>query len=851
MKNIRTFEVVASLPEELSPLRTLAYNLWWSWNGEAIELFLRMDRDLWRETYHNPILMLGRISQERLGALKNDGGFLAHMKRVMTRLERYMSEETWYHKVHDGNNPAQIAYFSLEFGIHECLPIYSGGLGVLAGDHLKSASDLGVPLVGVGLLYRRGYFHQRLDANGWQLEVYPDNDFYNMPMTLVRNAEGLPIIISLDYPGRTVRAQIWRAQVGLVPLYLLDTNIESNSPADRDITASLYGGDSDMRIRQEIMLGVGGCRALQALGLNSTVCHMNEGHAAFLGLERVRRKMKENRLSFAEAREIVTAGGVFTTHTPVPAGIDVFHPDLMEHYFHGFRQELGLDRNEFIGLGRQNPADNSEGFNMAVLALKFSAKRNGVSKLHGEVSRRMWQKMWPEVPEQEVPIAAITNGVHSHSWLSREMAALFETYLGLRLHEEPADQSVWRGIKEIPDAELWRTHERRRERLVAYARRRLREQLRRRGALLSEAAHADEVLDPKILTIGFARRFATYKRGNLLLRDPERFKRLLTNNDLPLQIIFAGKAHPNDGPGKELIRQIVQFARQADIRNRVVFLEGYDVNTAHYLVQGCDVWLNTPRRPLEASGTSGMKATVNGALNVSTLDGWWCEVEQADNGWSIGHGEDYTDPNYQDEVESRALYDLLEKEIVPVFYERGTDGLPRRWIGMMKNSMSTIGPMFNSHRMVQEYVEQFYVPGAQRHQRLSSDNMGACRQFASWKHYIAQNWGKVRLASVQQCAEGEQSVGTELPVAATVHVGDLKPENISLQLFYGPLEADGRLQRVRSVPMKLVRSNSDGTHRFIGAIPCQATGRHGFAVRVVPAHPDLGDPLDTGLILWG
>ncbi|MBI5397336.1 MAG: alpha-glucan family phosphorylase [Verrucomicrobia bacterium] len=851
MKNIRTFEVVASLPEELSPLRTLAYNLWWSWNAEAIELFLRMDRDLWRETYHSPILMLGRISQERLGVLKNDGGFLAHMKRVMARLERYMNDTTWYHKVHDGNNPAAIAYFSLEFGIHECLPIYSGGLGVLAGDHLKSASDLGVPLVGVGLLYRRGYFHQRLDANGWQLEVYPDNDFYNMPITLVRNPEGLPLIISLDYPGRTVRAQIWRAQVGRVPLYLLDTNIESNSPADRDITASLYGGDSDMRIRQEIMLGIGGCRALQALGLNSHVCHMNEGHAAFLGLERVRRKMKENHLSFAEAREIVSAGGVFTTHTPVPAGIDVFHADLMEHYFHGFRQELGLDRNDFLGLGRQNPADNTENFNMAVLALRFSAKRNGVSKLHGEVSRRMWQRMWPEVPEQEVPITAITNGVHSHSWLSREMAALFETYLGLRLQEEPTDQSVWQGIKEIPDAELWRTHERRRERLVAYARRRLREQLRRRGAMISETAHADEVLDPKVLTIGFARRFATYKRGNLLLRDAERFKRLLTNSDLPVQIIFAGKAHPNDGPGKELIRQIVQFARESDIRNRVVFLEDYDVNTAHYLVQGCDVWLNTPRRPLEASGTSGMKATVNGALNVSTLDGWWCEVEQADNGWSIGHGEDYTDPNYQDEVESRALYDLLEKEIVPLFYERGADGLPRRWIAMMKNSMSTIGPIFNSHRMVQEYVEQSYVPCAQRHQRLASDNMGACRQFTGWKHYIAQNWGKVRLSSVQQCAEGEQAVGAELPVAATVHVGDLKPENIALQLFYGPLEADGRLARARSVPMKLVRSNSDGTHRFIGAIPCQATGRHGFAVRVVPAHPDLGDPLDTGLILWG
>jgi starch phosphorylase len=848
--NIRTFNVAASLPEELAPLRTLAHNLWWSWNAEAIELFIRLDRDLWRAVYHNPVLQLGRLSQQRLQAVKNDSGFIAHMRRVLARMERYMAMETWYHKVHDGLNPADIAYFSLEFGIHECLPIYSGGLGVLAGDHMKSASDLGVPMVGVGLLYRRG-FHQRLNADGWQQEVQIEHDFYNMPITLVRGGDQQPVTISVDMPGRAVRAQIWRAQVGRVPLYLLDTNLEANQPADREITLQLYGGDNDMRIRQEILLGIGGVRLLRALGLNPRVCHMNEGHSAFLGLERVRELMKNHKMSFAEAREAIAAGTVFTTHTPVPAGIDMFHPDLVEHYLGGFRRELGLERNDFLALGRHNAHDQNEQFNMAVLAIRLSAKRNGVSKLHGLVSRRMWQSLWPDVPEQEIPIEAITNGVHTDSWLSRDMAFLFEAYLGLRWQDEPTDQSVWQGINEIPDAELWRTHERRRERLVSYARRRLRQQLERRGALPAELAHADEVLDPEALTIGFARRFATYKRASLLLRDPERLKRLLSTPGRPVQLIFAGKAHPHDSPGKETIRQLIHFVRQPEIRGKIVFLEDYDVNVAHYLVQGCDVWLNTPRRPLEASGTSGMKATVNGCMNVSTLDGWWCEAAQLHRGWTIGAGEEYADQNYQDDIESRALYDLLEKEVIPLFYDRGQDGLPRHWIARMKESMRTIGPAFNSHRMVQEYVERFYLPLAQRHQRLTENNMEACRRLTEWRRFIAQNWGKIRVTAAQQCAEGELTVGAELPVAVTVHLGDLSPDHITLQVYHGAVGGDGAIENASSVPMKLVRSHEDGSHRFIGAIPCQTTGRHGFRIRVLPRHPDLGNPFDTGLILWG
>ena len=850
MKHIRPFNVVASLPEELSGLRTLAYNLWWSWNAEALELFMRLDRELWNEVSHNPVLLLGKIDQRRLQELKTDSGFLAHLRRVLNKLDHYMAEPAWFQRVHGNSRPADVGYFSLEFGIHESLPIYSGGLGVLAGDHLKSASDLGVPLVGVGLLYRRGYFHQRLNADGWQQEVYPDNDFYNMPVTLLRNADGQPTKIQVELPGRAVQAQIWLAQVGRVPLYLLDTNLESNPPADREITASLYGGDNDMRIRQEILLGVGGVRALAALNIKPRTCHMNEGHSAFLGLERARMLMRENGVSFTEVREAVAAGTVFTTHTPVPAGIDVFHPDMVEHYFGVFRRELGLERQDLLAIGRHNPADQNEGFNMAVLAIRLSAKRNGVSKLHGEVSRAMWQRLWPELPEQEVPIRSVTNGIHTDSWLATDMAFLFDSYLGSGWHEEPTDEHVWQSMNSIPDAELWRTHERQRERLVTFARRRLHEQLQRRGASPAELAVADEVLDPHVLTICFARRFATYKRGTLLLRDPDRLRRLVNNPERPVQIIFAGKAHPKDVPGKELIRELIHFMRQPEFRGRLVFMEDYDVNIAHYMVQGSDVWLNTPRRPLEASGTSGMKATVNGCINLSVLDGWWCEAARPDNGWSIGSGEVYEDEKFQDDIESRSLYDLLEKEVVPQFYARGTDGLPRQWIGRMKNSMRTMGPVFNSNRMVQEYTEKFYMHGIQRFEHLTEDRLQACRTLIEWKRQMAQKWAGIRVTATQQCAESELTVGGELPVAASVFLGGIDPDFVTVQLVHGLVEADGRITSANSVPMKLVRSNADGSHRFIGGIPCLTTGRHGYSVRVLPRHPDMLDALDMGLVLW-
>ena len=668
--------------------------------------------------------------------MARDEGFLAHLDRVDEAFNNYMSATTWFQDTYGeaAADQCRVAYFSAEFGIHESIPVYSGGLGLLAGDHLKAASDLGIPLVGVGMMYREGYFRQYLNVDGWQQERYPENDFFNLPLITETNAKGQPILITVPMPGREVSARIWRIQVGRVPLYLLDTNIAQNNADDRQITARLYGGDHDMRIRQEMILGIGGIRALRAIGKVPTVCHMNEGHSAFCGLERIRVKMEENQIDFASAREAVAAGTCFTTHTPVPAGNDVFQGSLMEHYFSQYLPALKIDRQEFLGLGRQNPRDQNEPFCMTVLAIRLSNSSNGVSKLHGQVSRRMWKAIWPDLPESEIPITSITNGVHTRSWLALEMGQLYERYLGVQWEERPTDHSVWKRVENIPNAELWRTHERRRERLVAFARARLKDQLVRRGAPPSEVARADEVLDPDALTLGFARRFATYKRGTLLFRNLERLGAILNAKDRPVQIIFAGKAHPRDHGGKELIAEIVHLARRPDFRRRIVFIEDYDINVARYLVQGVDVWVNNPRRPLEASGTSGMKVCINGGINLSVLDGWWCEAFAGDNGWAIGAGEEYSDLTYQDDVESRAIYDLLEQEIVPLFYTRSSDGLPRGWIKVMKRAMSTVCPVFNTSRMVQEYMEKCYGPSAERYERLTG------RSSSSWRatfHAIA------------------------------------------------------------------------------------------------------------------
>lgn len=880
MRPSHTYRVVPSLPEKLERLRELAYNLWWCWNHEAIDLFRRLDRDLWETSGHNPVLMLGTIRQERLQQAAEDDGFMAHFERVLREFDRYMkSKATWFQKTYgegDGSRPAArpsppgktkreprppfqpgqcIAYFSAEFGVTECLSIYAGGLGVLAGDHLKAASDLGLPLVGVGLLYQQGYFRQYLNPDGWQQELYPDNDFYNLPITLQRQLSGAPLIVEVEYPGRIVRAQIWKAQVGRVPLYLLDTNIEGNRPEDRDITDQLYGGDDDMRIRQEIMLGIGGIRALEALGLQPVVCHMNEGHSAFLALERIRLLMTKHKLTFAEAREAAASGHVFTTHTPVPAGIDWFHPDLVDHYFSFYYPRLGLSRHEFLGLGRMNPDDPNGYFCMAILAMRLANKINAVSQLHARVSREMWHEIWLQLPTDEIPILGITNGIHPRSWISHDMADLLVRYLGPRWIERPADQSVWQQAALIPDEELWRTHERRRERLVSFARKRLQAQLEKRGSSPSEIRQAAEVLDPEALTIGFARRFTLYKRGTLLFRDLDRLARIVGNKDRPVQFIFAGKAHPRDNPGKELIRQIIHHARRPEFRNRIVFVEDYDMVTTRYLVQGVDVWLNTPRRPEEACGTSGMKAAVNGVLNLSVLDGWWDEGYSPETGWAIGQGEEYPDDqfDYQDAIESNAIYDLLEKEIIPLFYERGRDGLPRAWIAKMKAAMAQHASRFNANRMVCEYTECCYLPCAERVQYLEENDLQRAKALAAWKSSVAQRWKQIRIEQVSAAgAESEElKVGDQLEVQAQVYLGELKPTDVTVELYYGPLNGEGLITKGEALPMLTAQSKGEGRYVFVGAISCRTSGRHGYALRIIPAHEDLANPFEMGLVLWG
>jgi len=870
MFTVHKFNIVPSLPEKLLPLKGLAYDLFWVWSHEAFELFRRMDRELWEESRHNPVKLLGSIKQEKLEKLAQDDGFVNNLERVLVRLDSYRNDHTWYQKKHDPFSSShagigeekttrktkpkkgmRIAYFSAEFGLTECIPIYSGGLGVLAGDHLKSASDMGIPLVGVGLLYQQGYFRQYLNADGWQMESYPDNDFFNMPMSVEKDKKGKPIVIGVEYPGRVVHAKVWRIQVGRVPLFLLDTNIPENSDEDKNITYQLYGGDKEMRMKQEVMLGIGGMHALHAIGLEPDICHMNEGHSAFLAIERIRRFMNEKSFSFNEAKEATTAGNVFTTHTPVPAGIDTFSEELIDKYLGHYYPALGISREEFMGLGRvpHARAQSHEPFNMAILALNTAVYTNGVSKLHGKVARKMWQTAYPGVPVDEVPITSITNGIHIRSWISQDMAGLFYRYLGHRWADEPTNSAIWERVEHIPNEELWRTHERRRERLVAFARKKLREQLIRRGEASSDVAKADEVLNPDALTIGFARRFATYKRGTLLLSNIERLGKILNNKEHPVQIIFAGKAHPHDNEGKRLIKDIVHAARSWDFRHRMVFLEDYDIAVAKYLVQGVDVWLNTPRMYHEASGTSGMKVCPNGGLNLSILDGWWYEGFDPNRGWSIGKEEEYTDYKFQDRIESNALYDLLEKEIVPLFYKRGKDDLPRHWIYKVKSSMKSLCPEFRTGRMVYDYTERFYVPAGERYADLLSNKASKIKTLAKWKQNIRENWSHVKIVSTYY-KDDSYPVGTEVGVVVDMQLGSLVSSDILVQIFYGEVNSKGDIKEGKTVDMAFDSSLPHGVWRFKTSIPCNASGQHGYGVRVLPYHKDMGNPFEMGLIIW-
>ncbi|HRX83686.1 MAG TPA: alpha-glucan family phosphorylase [Phycisphaerae bacterium] len=851
MYTVKEFMVVPAIPEPLAGLRRLADNLWWTWNYDAVQLFNRLDRRLWSAVQHNPVRLLADIPQEKLERAAQDPAYLAHMDRVLEALDDYLGEKTWFASKYGELADSRIAYFSMEFGLHECLPIYSGGLGVLAGDHMKSASDLGLPLVGVGLLYHQGYFQQFLSNDGWQFEDYPTLDVHHLPVELVRDEKGNPVTVTLPVGERDVTVQVMRVIVGRVQLYLLDTVLGANHPDDRAITMRLYGGDQEMRIRQEVVLGFGGLRALRAMGISPVVCHMNEGHSAFLALEQVRHLVRTEKLTPTEARTAVAGSTIFTTHTPVPAGIDTFPQALVTKYLTPYAGEMKCTIDELIHLGQTHPGSAEEPFSMATLALNLSRMSNGVSRRHGEVAREMWQSNWEQVPVEEIPITSVTNGIHVRSWISSDVEQLLDRYLGPEWASNPDDSQLWARITEIPDAELWRAHERRRERLVVETRAHLKAQCQRRGAPPAQVAEAEEVLNPEALTIGFARRFAPYKRATLLLRDEARLLKLLTNPDRPIQFIFAGKAHPRDNMGKELVKQLIQFARRTDVRKRFVFLENYNMSIARFLVQGVDVWMNNPTKPLEASGTSGMKVVPNGGINFSVLDGWWCEGYDGTNGWAIGDDRVYDNADYQDFVESESIYDLLEREIIPEYYERSSDGLPRKWIARMKSSMSTCTPRFSSRRMVREYCERLYIPTVRNGLHLREQTFAVAKSLSSWRTALLDRWSGVKVESFAALENGERRVGAQLNVQATVVLGHVDPQDVAVQLYHGPSPNNGTIKSGSVVEMQCAGKVRDGVFTFTGAVPCERSGRQALAVRVVPSHPDLAGHFDMHMLKWG
>jgi glycogen phosphorylase len=844
------FEVVSELPAPLQGLNKLAANFRWTWHHETRELFRTIDKELWDAVDRNPIRLISESSRERLNKLAADTGFLAKLKNCVDALDEYLAAPTWFSETYPGDTTnIKIAYFCAEFGLSESLPIYSGGLGVLAGDHLKAASDLGLPLVGVGLLYSRGYFRQRLNPDAWQQEIYSQYDFYQMPLKLVRDASGQPVRIEVDFPDRMVTCQVWQADVGRVTLYLLDSNVLENEPTDQGITDTLYGGDQEMRIRQEIILGIGGMKALRAAGIIPTVCHMNEGHAAFLSIERIRQFMQDHGCDFVTAREAVINGNVFTTHTPVPAGFDIFPPDLLERYIGKTLADTNIPMKSLLELGRSDPENEGEGFSMALLAIKNSNYINGVSKLHSTVTQSMFNPLWPDYPESEVPIDAVTNGIHTLTWVSRRFATLYDDHLGPQWRREPNNPDAWAGVDEIPGEELWGAIESGRSDLVRYIRKRLHVDLERRYMSRVDPAMIANIFDPRALTIGFARRFATYKRATLMLTDKERLLKLLLSTDRPVQIVLAGKSHPRDEGGKKLIQDLVKFVESEGARNRMVFLEDYDMAVARAMVQGVDVWLNNPRRPLEASGTSGMKVVPNGGLNCSVLDGWWDEGHDPELGWAIGDRTPAADEGQQDWLDSKALYGVLESEIIPCYYDRSVNGLPTAWLQMVKKSIRVLAPRFSTARMVHEYATKFYMPAAQSYVRLTGSSLAGVKSALDYKQRVRNAWSHVKVVSVSHSGGQTAPAGSDICIASEVSLGSLATEDVSVQLVVGKIGPNRDLVETDVYPMTHV-GTTDSTQRFEATIKCDAPGHRGYTVRVVPNNPNIVVPQELPLVRW-
>ena len=848
--------VKPQLPKSISRLDEIANNLWWSWNSEYLRLLKKMDKDLWETVGKNPVKFLKRISQERLEKSANDSSFVKEYDKLLKNYEDYMfSKDTWFNKKYPENKNDSIAYFSAEYGLDETIPIYSGGLGILSGDHLKSASDLGLPLVGIGLLYKNGYFNQKIEGYGIQKSEYNNIELENLPIYPVKDKEEKDLLIEVKLQNRKVHLKVWKINVGRINLYLLDSDIEENKQEDREITLKLYGGDQEMRIRQEIVLGIGGMRVLKELGLNPTIYHMNEGHSAFLTLELIKNTIEEKQVSFEVARNIVSARTIFTTHTPVPAGNDIFPNDLVEKYFKEFWEKLGIEREEFLKLGMKPSHEIEPGFNMGILALKIAGKKNGVSKLHGQVSRELFGEVWPNIAANESPITYVTNGIHTCSWLPQNLKELYNKYLTSPTTPYWQDKiyldDTWKRIKNIPNDELWNAHLERKAKLIELVKENVTARLRRAGVSYEEIREIVSGLSTNDLIIGFARRFATYKRATLIFNDLERITEILNDAKHPTKLIFAGKAHPADKEGQDLIKHIHEISMKPQFKGKIFLLENYNIAMSRYLVSGVDVWLNNPRRPMEASGTSGQKASVNGVINFSVLDGWWAEGYDQTNGWTIGTNSEYPSYNVQDMADSESIYRTLENKIIPTFFNREREDRPsEEWMKIMKQSIITTGGKYSTARMLVDYTKQLYVPLMNLYDEFYA-NPEQAATYTSWQKHIKSNWENILIEQVDNPENIKIDAGETIEVSCKVTLPNIEQQDIKVEAYCGKISDDGVVEDITIVPMKLINEEKEyRRYTYTTKITLHSGGNYGYTFRVMPVNEMLLDSENLDLVKW-
>ena len=844
------------LPKNINRLQEIANNLWWSWNTEFLRLFKRIDNDLWETVDKNPVKFLKRVSQERIEMASKDEKFLKEYSKVVKNFDDYMSsKDTWFNKKYPNSRNDLIAYFSAEYGLDQTIPIYSGGLGILSGDHLKSASDLGIPLIGIGLLYKNGYFNQKIEGyGGMQVSEYTDIDLENLPITPVKNEKGEELIIYVKFPKRRLYLKVWQINVGRVKLYLLDSDIDNNNPEDRDVTLRLYGGDQEMRIRQEIVLGMSGVELLKVLGLNPTIYHMNEGHSAFLTLELMKNIIEEKQVSFDVAKDITSAKTVFTTHTPVPAGNDIFPIELVEKYFKNFWGLLGIEREEFLRLGMKPQEELDTSFNMGILALKIAGKKNGVSKLHGEVSRELFGEVWPNIAANESPITYVTNGIHTCTWLAPKLKDLYNEYLTTPTTPYWQDKiyldETWKRIKNIPNEKLWGVHLERKEKLIDIIKENTTERLRRAGVSYEEIREIISSLNSNDLIIGFARRFATYKRATLIFNDLERITQILNDSERPVKLVFAGKAHPADKQGQDLIKYIHELSMKPQFKGKIFLLENYNIAMSRYLVSGVDVWLNTPRRPMEASGTSGQKASVNGVINFSILDGWWAEGYNQTNRWSIGTNQEYSSYQEQDLADSQSIYKTLESKIIPMYYDKNNNGISDRWLETMKNSIITTGGKYSTARMLVDYTTKLYMPLINLTNYYYSNLDNAVR-YTTWKKDLYTNWKNITIEQEDNPENINIDAGDSIEVRCNVTIPNLNKEDIRVEAYCGKVSDNGIVEDVIVVPMKLVSEEEQyKRYHYYAKISLVSGGNYGYTFRVMPQNEMLLDSENLDLVKW-